>query len=55
MDTTPLRDACRTLLDAAARGAVLVDRPLPLRETVSGRADGELPGHTRRLLALLDR
>ncbi|WP_067828024.1 hypothetical protein [Actinomadura kijaniata] len=33
--------------------AVLVDRPLPLRDLLTGLAETELPGHTRQLLALL--
>jgi hypothetical protein len=32
---------------------VLVDRPMPLRDLVTGLAEGELPGHTKQLLALL--
>ncbi|RBM20317.1 hypothetical protein DI005_13220 [Prauserella sp. PE36] len=33
--------------------AVLVDRPLPLRDILGGLADTELPGHARQLLDLL--
>lgn len=36
-----------------SHGAVLVDRPVPLRDLVAGLADAELPGHTAQLLALL--
>ena len=32
---------------------VLVDQHLPLRDLISGPAQGELPGHTAQLLALL--
>ncbi|UQS24590.1 DinB family protein [Amycolatopsis thermalba] len=32
--------------------AVLVDRPLPLRDLITGLAETELPGHTKQLLAL---
>lgn len=34
-------------------GTALVDRPLPLRDILTGLADVELPGHTKQLLALL--
>lgn len=34
-------------------GTVLVERPLPLRDIITGLADAELPGHTAQLLALL--
>lgn len=34
-------------------GSVLVDRPVPLRDIVTGLAAAELPGHTAQLLALL--
>ncbi|MFM9368591.1 hypothetical protein [Streptomyces sp. Da 82-17] len=36
-----------------SHGKVLVDRPLPLRDILTGLAEAELPGHTRQLLALL--
>lgn len=36
-----------------SNGTVLVDRPLPLRELITGLAEVELPGHTEQLLALL--
>ena len=32
---------------------VLVDRPVPLRDLITGLAEGELPGHTEQLLSLL--
>ncbi|MEU6275029.1 hypothetical protein ABZ871_21830 [Streptomyces populi] len=32
---------------------LLVDRPMPLRDIVTGLAEAELPGHTKQLLALL--
>lgn len=32
---------------------LLLDRPVPLRDLVTGLAEVELPGHTRQLLALL--
>lgn len=32
---------------------LLVDRPMPLRDLVTGLAEAELPGHTKQLLALL--
>jgi hypothetical protein len=32
---------------------VLVDRPVPLRDLITGLAEVELPGHTEQLLALL--
>ncbi|GII42453.1 hypothetical protein [Planotetraspora phitsanulokensis] len=32
---------------------VMVDRPMPLRDLITGLAGSELPGHTRQLLALL--
>ncbi|MBP2051687.1 hypothetical protein J2Z21_004664 [Streptomyces griseochromogenes] len=32
---------------------LLVDRPMPLRDLITGLADVELPGHTKQLLALL--
>ncbi|MER7191414.1 hypothetical protein [Streptomyces flaveolus] len=34
---------------------LLVDRPMPLRDIVTGLAEAELPGHTKQLLALLSR
>ncbi|AUY52236.1 hypothetical protein [Streptomyces sp. CB01881] len=36
-----------------SNGALLVDRPMPLRDLITGLADVELPGHTKQLLALL--
>ncbi|MFE9674171.1 hypothetical protein ACFYO5_08620 [Streptomyces sp. NPDC006259] len=36
-----------------SHGQVLVDRPMPLRDLVTGLAEAELPGHTKQLLALL--
>ncbi|MFE7648114.1 DinB family protein [Streptomyces phaeoluteigriseus] len=36
-----------------SHGQVQVDRPVPLRDLVTGLAESELPGHTRQLLALL--
>jgi hypothetical protein len=36
-----------------SNGVVLVDRPLPLRDIITGLAEAELPGHTQQLLALL--
>ncbi|SEF78660.1 hypothetical protein SAMN05216223_10212 [Actinacidiphila yanglinensis] len=33
-------------------GAVLVDRPMPLRDLITGLAEAELPGHAEQLLAL---
>ena len=36
-----------------SHGAALVDQPLALRDIISGLAEGELPGHTKQLLALL--
>jgi hypothetical protein len=36
-----------------SNGTLLVDRPMPLRDIVTGLAEAELPGHTRQLLALL--
>ena len=38
-----------------SNGTVLVDRPLPLRDIVTGLAEVELPGHAKQLLALLGR
>lgn len=38
-----------------SNGVLLVDRPLPLRDLVTGLAETELPGHTAQLLALLPR
>jgi DinB family protein len=35
-----------------SHGEVLVDRPLPLRDILTGLAGVELPGHTAQLLAL---
>ena len=32
---------------------LLADRPMPLRDIVTGLAEAELPGHTKQLLALL--
>lgn len=32
---------------------LLVDRPIPLRDLLTGLAEVELPGHTKQLLALL--
>jgi hypothetical protein len=32
---------------------LLVDQPMPLGDIIAGLAEGELPGHTRQLLALL--
>jgi hypothetical protein len=32
---------------------VLVDQPMALRDIINGLAEGELPGHTTQLLALL--
>jgi hypothetical protein len=40
-----------TLLLSA--GKALVDQPLQLRDIIMGLAEGELPGHTKQLLALL--
>src|SRR3954451_21331755 len=37
-----------------SHGAVLVDQPLRLRDLLHGLADGELPGHRRQLLALVE-
>jgi len=59
MDTTPLRDAYRALLDAAATVADSGDTSpvLPAgewnAELVTGLAEVELPGHTKQLLGLL--
>ncbi|GGJ27390.1 DinB family protein [Streptomyces brasiliensis] len=36
-----------------SKGTVLVDRPMPLRDLITGLAAVELPGHTAQLLALL--
>jgi len=36
-----------------SNGKVLVDRPVPLRDLITGLAEAELPGHTEQLLALL--
>jgi hypothetical protein len=36
-----------------SKDTVLVDRPLPLRDIITGLAEVELPGHTEQLLALL--
>lgn len=36
-----------------SNGTVMVDQPLPLRDLITGLVDGELPGHTTQLLALL--
>ncbi|USQ86552.1 DinB family protein [Streptomyces phaeoluteigriseus] len=36
-----------------SHGQVQVDRPVPLRDLVTGLAESELPGHTKQLLALL--
>ena len=36
-----------------SHGEVLVDQPLRLRDILTGLAEGELPGHTNQLLALL--
>jgi len=36
-----------------SNGKVLVDRPMPLRDLITGLAEAELPGHTEQLLALL--
>ena len=36
-----------------SHGKVLVDQPLRLRDILAGLAEGELPGHTSQLLALL--
>ncbi|MFD7256473.1 hypothetical protein [Streptomyces sp. NPDC059874] len=36
-----------------SNGVVLVDRPLPLRDLLTGLAESELPGHTKQLLSLL--
>jgi hypothetical protein len=36
-----------------SHGKVLVDQPLRLRDILTGLAEGELPGHTNQLLALL--
>jgi hypothetical protein len=36
-----------------SKDTLLVDRPLPLREIITGLAEVELPGHTKQLLALL--
>jgi hypothetical protein len=33
--------------------SVQVDQPVPLRDLITGLAEGELPGHTKQLLALL--
>lgn len=33
-------------------GTLLVDRPMPLRDIVTGLAESELPGHTKQLLDL---
>ncbi|WP_328460598.1 hypothetical protein [Streptomyces sp. NBC_00448] len=38
-----------------SNGTLLVDRPMPLRDLVTGLAEAELPGHTAQLLALLPR
>jgi len=35
-----------------SNGTVLVDQPPQLRDIITGRADVELPGHTKQLLAL---
>lgn len=35
-----------------SHGTALVDRPLPLRDLLTGLAEAEIPGHTRQLLAL---
>ncbi|MFE0513387.1 hypothetical protein [Streptomyces sp. NPDC058964] len=36
-----------------SNGTVLVDRPMPLRDLITGLAEAELPGHTEQLLTLL--
>jgi hypothetical protein len=36
-----------------SKDTLLVDRPLPLRDIITGLAEVELPGHTEQLLALL--
>jgi hypothetical protein len=36
-----------------SHGKVVVDQALPLRDIITGLAQGELPGHTNQLLALL--
>jgi hypothetical protein len=36
-----------------SHGKVLVDQPVALRDILTGLAEGELPGHTNQLLALL--
>ncbi|MFD0360909.1 hypothetical protein ACFQZZ_05540 [Nocardia sp. GCM10030253] len=36
-----------------SNNTVLVDRPMPLREIITGLADAELPGHTQQLMDLL--
>jgi hypothetical protein len=36
-----------------SHGTVLVEQPLRLRDILTGLAEGELPGHTNQLLALL--
>lgn len=36
-----------------SHGEPVLDRPLPLRDLLTGLATTELPGHTRQLLALL--
>ncbi|MEJ7651823.1 MAG: hypothetical protein WKF57_22680 [Nakamurella sp.] len=41
--------SCRLL----SHGDVLLDQPISLRDILNGLAQGELPGHTAQLLALL--
>jgi hypothetical protein len=51
LSETELDTPVPTLL--VSNGALLVDRPLPLRDLLTGLARVELPGHTKQLLALL--
>ncbi|MFI1093519.1 hypothetical protein [Streptomyces sp. NPDC020917] len=36
-----------------SHGALMLDRPMPLRDLLTGLAEAELPGHTTQLLSLL--
>jgi hypothetical protein len=51
LSETELDTPVPTLL--LSKDTVLVHQPLPLRDIVTGLAQGELPGHTKQLLALL--
>jgi hypothetical protein len=51
LSETELDTLVPTLL--LSKNTALLHQPLPLRDILTGLAEGELPGHTKQLLALL--